>query len=412
MKVLVLFNKLNPHVFNNEIIPHCQYGYKAKTGLHNLHIDLQTKLFKYLNDKNYLGVDMVFLDLSDAFNTVSHKKLLVKLDQYGIRGDFHDILTNTFTDRKQSIKFDNEFSDESDIKSGVIQGGVLSPILFNIYIAEIHEIIDSELFQFADDMLVLRAIKSVEDCEILQNDLHSITNFCLSNSLRINASKCSQMRITLKNNELFNYIINDNMIQKVQKQKYVGIIYDEKLSFNDHNDSIINKALKKFSFIKYMSKRLNPKVLKRLYQTYVLPILEYSNLCYSPTQTQNENLESVQRKILRYICYKSGQNNLNYENRLNYLNMFSLDKRRKIQILKTFFKIVYKHKTIDNLWFNEIEFYESKRHGLQSKTMYFRLKTCDKSFFKYSSDTFNSLPVNIRNEKSFSRFVKLLKQHF
>ena len=74
----IILNKLKPFLSRNNIIPDCQYGYRDKIGISNFHIDLQKIIYKTFNNKDYLGVDLVFLDLSDAFNTVCHQILLSK----------------------------------------------------------------------------------------------------------------------------------------------------------------------------------------------------------------------------------------------------------------------------------------------------------------------------------------------
>ena len=102
---------MKPFIEMKQIIPKCQYGlgYRDKVGINNLNIDLLNKLFKVLNDKNYLVIDLIFLDLSDAFDTISHKRLIYKLQKYGISGKFLNIITETFEKRKQIIKYEDTF---------------------------------------------------------------------------------------------------------------------------------------------------------------------------------------------------------------------------------------------------------------------------------------------------------------
>src|SRR6266516_137319 len=73
---LILLDKMLPYVNAYEVIPITQYGYKRNNGLHNIHIDLQKTIFDTFNNENYIGIDVIFLDFSDAFDTVCHKKLL------------------------------------------------------------------------------------------------------------------------------------------------------------------------------------------------------------------------------------------------------------------------------------------------------------------------------------------------
>ena len=106
----VLLNKMIPFIYMNKIIPDSQYGYRPGAGIHTIHMDIQKFIFKAFNDKNILGIDLVFLDLSDAFDTVSHKLLIKKLYNYGFRGKFLNIIKNTFNDRQQIVKFNDVLS--------------------------------------------------------------------------------------------------------------------------------------------------------------------------------------------------------------------------------------------------------------------------------------------------------------
>ena len=150
----------------------------------------------------------------------------------------------------------------------------------------------------------------------------------------------------------------------------------------------------------------------RLYQTYILPILEYSNLCLVYTKTQSDRLEKVQRKITRYICFRLGKTDLKYEERLRFLNLESLEVRRKIQILKIVFKIKQNSPKIRTDWLNQIQFYETSRNGTYCKTTMNRISLSDKYIFNYSVVLFNSLPIFIRNENCFNKFLLYLKQFF
>ena len=102
-----------PHIIN-KVIPDCQYGYKSNVGLHNLHIDVQKLILESLDNKGYHGEDLVFLDLSDAFNTISHTKLLQKLSFYEIRGKFYEIICDLFKSRTQRVKYLDKYSDETN----------------------------------------------------------------------------------------------------------------------------------------------------------------------------------------------------------------------------------------------------------------------------------------------------------
>jgi len=84
----ILLSKLNPFVFLNNLMPKQQYSYKRGINISNQHIDLQNVIYNNLNDKRVKCVDIIFLDLSSAFDLVPHDMLLLKLNSMGISGIF------------------------------------------------------------------------------------------------------------------------------------------------------------------------------------------------------------------------------------------------------------------------------------------------------------------------------------
>ena len=214
------------------------------------------------------------------------------------------ILNDSFNNREQIIKYAEVLSEPINVISGVMQGGVLSPTLFNIYLSDLNNYVKSHLYNFADDMTVLRVIYSETDCQILQNDLNSISKYCYENSLRLNVKKCEFLSISLKMNEQKKYTINGNEINCVSNHNNVGVIYDSTMSFNLHINHIKTKSIKKFYALRYLCKRCDGKTFLKLFQAYIWPILEYSNLCLVYNDSQNIFLEKIQKRITKFICNK------------------------------------------------------------------------------------------------------------
>ena len=116
---------------------------------------------------------MILMDFAKAFDKVPHRRLLYKLDYYGIRGSTHKWITLWLSARFQKVVLDGQASDPVPVLSDVPQESVLGPVLFLIFINDISENIRSSVRLFADDCVLYRNIESPMDCQILQDDLNS-----------------------------------------------------------------------------------------------------------------------------------------------------------------------------------------------------------------------------------------------
>lgn len=144
-------------------------------------------------------------------------------------------------------------------------------LLFTLFINDLPEIFNAKSSLFADDNKVYRKIQTLLDCLSLQSDLDKLSAWCRVNRLILHIQKCSVIsysRSPLKVN--FDYYICDKLLKRVESVKDLGVMFDSKLSFNEHILLICKKALRMLGFIfrscKYFS---DISSLLTLYKTYV-----------------------------------------------------------------------------------------------------------------------------------------------
>ena len=154
MMETIVRNHIVKHLLDNELISPSQHGFtKGRLCLTNL-LEVLEEWTEILDGGDCL--DVIYLDLKKAFDTVPHRRLIAKLKAYGIRGEVIKWVECFLKNRKQRVKLNGASSDEADVLSGVPQGSVLGPILFLVYINDLPDNIRSKIKLFADD-----AIKSV-----------------------------------------------------------------------------------------------------------------------------------------------------------------------------------------------------------------------------------------------------------
>ncbi len=188
-------------------------------------------------------IDAILLDFSKAFDKVAHKRLLYKLDHYGVRGNTLNWIRSFLSGRTQKVVCEGHRSESADVISGVPQGTVLGPLLFLLYLNDIASTVQSTPRLFADDCLLYRQINSPQDAIQLQNDLDNLQVWEQQWSMSFNPDKCEVIRITQKRNIIdTEYTIHGTKLNIVKSAKYLGVNIDSKLNFNNHIDTISKKA--------------------------------------------------------------------------------------------------------------------------------------------------------------------------
>ena len=194
------------------------------------------EIWEEATDKNK-AFGALLTDLSKAFDCLSHDLLIAKLHAYGIDIDSLNILQDYLSNRKQRTKVDSFYSSWKAILSGVPQGSILGPLLFNIFMCDMFLIVKATYFTgYADDNtpFVVRdniadVIKALE--EIGEDLLNWILKWFLNNEMKLNTDKCCLLLNIQEPNTLK---IGDLHTNKPLSEKLLGIIFDCKLKFNKH----------------------------------------------------------------------------------------------------------------------------------------------------------------------------------
>ena len=184
-------SKVLERLIYNKIIDHIiSYVKPVQFGFMPCRSTVQQLLLFMHDIFNSCQTDAIYLDISKAFDTVSHVHLLDKLASIDIVGDlwlwFRAYLINRF----QYVSVNNHYSQLLPVESGVPQGSILGPLLFVVYVNDLPDtVLHSKMLLFADDTKCFRQIKSQTDQQILQTDLNLLSNWSTVSRLSFNPSK-------------------------------------------------------------------------------------------------------------------------------------------------------------------------------------------------------------------------------
>lgn len=415
-----MYLNLTRHLEKYNLYNEEQHGFRKQKSTITALISFIESVIDSLDEKNQAAG--IFMDLSKAFDSISHSKMIDKLSNLGIKNSylnwFESYLTNRYqyveitrSNKNQILKYK---STTENVKYGVPQGSILGPLLFICYIGDMPDSL-SKLYQvknqlclYADDSNLIMSAKTRMELEIHSFiELAKIKNFFTDNNLILNTQKTNYITFCTKQNknkneELHLYMDNKDIVQ-VETTKFLGIFIDRHLSWNLHIDHILHKINSGIYAIKRLFHFCNLNVLKSVFYAHVQSHVSYGICVYGGTSNQNMTkiLIGQKRALRAMLNFKSNESVKQYFTELKILTVYNLYILECIMVVKNNINKFITYKDYHNYNTRNKNKIVTPRHNLElfaKKASYNGIR-----FLKFIPDHIGDITDN-------NRFKLLLKE--
>ena len=300
--------RLQHYLESNNCLTPNQSGYRKTYSTTDHLVRLQHHIRKAQHRKQYTIA--VFLDFSKAFDMVWKNGLIYKVKQKGIQGVMLNFINDFMTNRSFRLKAEGHITDNYKLENGTPQGSIISPTLFNVMIDDLFKGIPQKVntSQFADDGALWVSHYDLHTAvETMQTALNKVNEWTQQWGFQLSTSKTKSIVFRRKRqpSQPIKLSIKGSVIKQETSVKFLGVTFDETLSWNQHINELVGKCKKDLNILKMLSHTKwgsNKEMLLILYKSLIKSKLHYGAEAWQDTSETNiKKLKTIQSKAYRYI---------------------------------------------------------------------------------------------------------------
>ena len=265
-----------------------QHGFKRNRSTLTLSLELQSMIARALDNDEFVLV--ASLDLSSAFDVVNINLLLKRMRIIGLPPDVVDLVKVWLKERCYYVSINSENSCLFDLLLGTVQGSVLGPVLYAIFVSPLFDIVP--ILAFADDSYDVKTNKNkntlVED---MKKSLESITKWLKKSGLKVNNEKTDLCLFYRHDTSAVSLNLGDITLKSKNEINVLGVLFDSKMQWSNQVAKTIKKASKALNAIKLIRKYFTSKELLQLLTSNYYSILYYNSEVWH-TGSLKQNIRS------------------------------------------------------------------------------------------------------------------------
>ena len=414
-----IHTKVNEFLEKYQLLDRNQYGFRRNRGTIDLLEDINDLLNEKMNHR--MHILCTFVDFSKAFDCIHKDKIAESLDEIGIRGVLKEWIKSYLTDRSFVVELGRSQSKNTELNKGVVQGSILGPLLYLVYINDMAKCFTKcKYFLYADDTIILSIHKNYDVAVQTMNvELRRFQQWCHDKDLNINSKKTKYMHIRTPHTKITNEqrivfhdhecLHNNNFdpatdvckgeVEKVTEQRYLGVVIDEYLSWEPHINQLRSKIRHIAGKFYRISDMLDQKTSRMLYCAMVESLINYGITVWGgASRYLIDRIERTQNCVIANMTQTKRADNEDYRN-LGIMRVSQLYEYR--MVTRNYFKRQYRVEREQD--------YDMRRR---------RIFTENRSINKYGERVrgtkipklLNALPEYLRNVDSISEMKRKLKE--
>ena len=311
----VIYKQIYSFLNDNHQLYDSQYGFRAKHSCEDAVNELLSNIVKANTQKK--KTIAIFLDLSKAFDTLSHDLLLKKLELYGIRGTALKWFESYLNGRKLRTKCVNNttgqliYSDQYNITYGTPQGSCLGPLLFLIFCNNIYLHLEScKCILFAHDTTLYYSHKNLDYLKwCIEQDLKIVSDWFRANKLTLNILKSDCILFGSRATHKLKLELDGEILPFVKNTKFLGIWIDENLNWSKHVSELATKLKRGQKLLQLSRNFLSPHALQNLYYAQFHSHLSYGIITWGNMINKSliTALQKLQNTCLAYLKLKNSK---------------------------------------------------------------------------------------------------------